>query len=446
VQAAPEPHIAAPASRDTLSESQALAIRTAAAAHSALTAWQRPAVLDTWSGERATATMRLLLATCALAVTGLAQREVEAGGAATLMSLAAYAAYSLVVYALVRRGIQASLPTHWADVAWYTLFILLGGGTASPYFSFYFFAILVASFRGGFQAGMLVTLASAVLFTGVGYVARENAGDASAHRAVLRPVFLLVIGFLMARWGGMELDLRRRLVLLKEVAGLANPRFGEAQTVQSVLQRLRSFYRADATTLVLVDAREGTSTSRRTDRLTPEGSLPDEQPLPAEPAELLTGLAWTDAAIFTGGRVQRIPLDAAGGPGPAGGDAETTAWASRVATLLDCRSFVSLPMRYDSAAMARVYVTSKAAAAFEPRDVEFLAMVFDHVMTVVERLRLVDRLASDAAAIERDLIAHDLHDAIIQPYVGLQIGIGAVLQQVRVNQDVSGSLERSKRS
>jgi signal transduction histidine kinase len=60
----------------------------------------------------------------------------------------------------------------------------------------------------------------------------------------------------------------------------------------------------------------------------------------------------------------------------------------------------------------------------------------------VERLRLVDRLASDAAAIERDLIAHDLHDAIIQPYVGLQIGIGAVLQQVRVNQDVSGSLER----
>ena len=57
-------------------------------------------------------------------------------------------------------------------------------------------------------------------------------------------------------------------------------------------------------------------------------------------------------------------------------------------------------------------------------------------MPAVENIRLVDRLASDAAEQERQKIARDIHDTVIQPYIGLQIGLSAVLQDL-VERDIS---------
>ena len=45
-------------------------------------------------------------------------------------------------------------------------------------------------------------------------------------------------------------------------------------------------------------------------------------------------------------------------------------------------------------------------------------------------LTLVDRLASDAAEAERQRIVHDLHDSVIQPYIGLQMGFAALRQKL----------------
>src|SRR6185436_1791984 len=44
--------------------------------------------------------------------------------------------------------------------------------------------------------------------------------------------------------------------------------------------------------------------------------------------------------------------------------------------------------------------------------------------------RLVDHLASNAAERERDRIARDIHDSVIQPYIGLQLGLEALRQKV----------------
>jgi len=69
----------------------------------------------------------------------------------TYTTLALYTIYSAVVY--VSASIHnRPLPTgiaHWIDVVWYTVLISLSSGTNSLFFQFYFFAILVASFRCG---------------------------------------------------------------------------------------------------------------------------------------------------------------------------------------------------------------------------------------------------------------------------------------------------------
>lgn len=48
---------------------------------------------------------------------------------------------------------------------------------------------------------------------------------------LLCPAYLILLGSMMACWGGSETRLRRRLELLKDVGKLSNPRFGVDRTI-----------------------------------------------------------------------------------------------------------------------------------------------------------------------------------------------------------------------
>jgi len=78
----------------------------------------------------------------------------------------------------------------------------------------------------------------------------------------------------------------------------------------------------------------------------------------------------------------------------------------------------------------RLYLTATRRDVFDDSDVDFLLQVINYFTPVIENIRLVDRLASDAAEVERRRIAHDIHDSVIQPYIGLQIGLTAVCQKL----------------
>jgi signal transduction histidine kinase len=65
---------------------------------------------------------------------------------------------------------------------------------------------------------------------------------------------------------------------------------------------------------------------------------------------------------------------------------------------------------------------------------DFMLQLMDHVTPVMENIRLIDNLASDAAEQERQRIAHDIHDSVIQPYLGLQFGLVALDQKLEAGQ------------
>jgi signal transduction histidine kinase len=69
----------------------------------------------------------------------------------------------------------------------------------------------------------------------------------------------------------------------------------------------------------------------------------------------------------------------------------------------------------------------------------------DQVVPVIENIRLVDRLASGAAEEERRRIARSVHDRVIQPYLGLQIGVKALHQELSRSggQSISASADRA---
>ena len=385
--------------------------------------------------------MRLVLSLSALVVIYIDPSEPDRFVAATYAALALYLLYSAALYFLpaLREASAWEGRVPWVDVGCYLVLVSLSSGTSSIFFFFFFFAILVASFRRGFKAGLSVAVVSAVSFTLVGYVTAQPGFE--WNRFLLRPIYLLVLGYMMAYWGGKEIRFKRQLNLLREVTGLANPRFGVAHTLGSVMRRLRAFYDADGCLLVWSETPADEHyllTSGRGD----DGQPPHVEKIPTPLARLLTSLPENLSVVYNGRRTARYFQEhgyyASAPAQDGGGRAEAAALAAR----LEAESFVSVPARFRGGVVGRLYVTGRRGIFAKP-DVEFLQQIVEQVAPVLDNIRLLERLAANAAEQERQRLARDIHDSVIQPYLGLQYRLAAIRNKLAAGgADVAADVER----
>ncbi len=339
--------------------------------------------------------------------------------------LVLFAAYAAIAYALARRGRPVPFAlAPWIDVGWVTSLVAVSQATSSIFYPLYLFAILNASFSRGFRSGIGVALASAVSFAAVGALTAPSVPELELRSFAIRPLYLLVLGYLTAVWGGHEVRTRARLGLFREVTALSNPRFGIDRTIAHVLEAIRAFYDAESCRLVVAEehasrrwmwaaARDGTAAAKRV-------ALPPELSdlLLAVPAELALlvrpRLGGRDALDFE-------LLDLASGLRSHG----DLGVARTLVTALDAGTLLSVPFRYHATAQGRLYVAHRGSFALDRGDLEFLGHLVDQVTPMLDSVRLVDRLASEAADEERLRIARDIHDSVIQPYLGLRLGLAA---------------------
>jgi signal transduction histidine kinase len=354
-------------------------------------------------------------------------------GDATRLVLMFYIAYSAAFYLLTARRLKKkkTIPTwsHWADISWYSLLLALSGGSQSIFFFGFFFAILVASFEWGFTSGLITTVVASLLFITIGLITREQGSGFDLQRFLVRLLYLYVLGYLMAHWGGLKVTLNRRLKLLKEIASLTTERMAVDALIDSTIERLRAFYNVDIYLLILADS--GTPEYRLHRVKHYESTLPaDTEPIPVEMVRVLLALPAEHAVVSSEGLLGWRRLDytydvttheIVTNPG----DERAT-----LASLLDAESLVTVPLRYHNQMVGRLYLTAQRRRAFGTFDVEFLIQVADYLMPVIDSIRLVDRLAMEAAEEERKRIARDIHDSIIQPYIGLQMGLAGIRQKL----------------
>ena len=393
---------------------------------------------------RLVALMRLILASSALAAVYIDPPEPGRLVRLTYAALALYTLFGALLYLLsVRRPDSAhARRVHWLDVAWYVLFISLSGGTSSIFFLLFFFAALVASFRFGFAEGLRVTLVSASLFTLFGYLTAPGGQGFELNRFLLRPVYLVALGYMIAYWGGRELTFKRRLGFLKEVSRLSNPRFGVDQTVCSIMERVRAFYGADACLLVLPDAGSADYLVRRAVREDAERALRPERVPPECVCPLLSPPA--EQVVVFNRRTKRHPFATRYRTFPAGPDAAglDVNFAGEAAALSDLLggSYVSIPLRTRDLTPGRFYLV-RAGGAFGGSDVDFLRQVAEQVQPVVENIQLLDNLATEAAEQERRRISRDIHDSTIQPYVGLRLALESLRRRTPVGEPLAAELD-----
>jgi len=402
-----------------------------------------------WIDLRKIAVMRAVLALSALLVISIDPSQPNEFGGPLYLALASYSVYSIVIWVLAVRRSRALPVTvlHWLDVAWYLPLIALSNGTNSIFFFFFFFAILVASFGWGFHSGMRVTVVSAVLFTVVGYAAANAQPDFQLNRLLLRPIELLVLGYLIAYWGGVQSRLMARLRLLKEVSVLSNPRFGVERTIQSVLENLRSSYDADSCITILPKFQAshpirlyGSSDEvpyqmYRTDENTTKAATSSTE-ISDDMARVFLTTSPSHAVIYRHGKPRELFVY----------DTKTKDLVSENAgkpaflNAFEGKSCFSVPVYYRAQPVGRLYIVG-GTHRFDYADVDFVLQVMEQVTGVLENVRLVDSLASDAAGEERRKIAQDIHDSVIQPYIGLQLGLAAVKQKLESGEDVRTNVE-----
>jgi len=104
---------------------------------------------------------------------------------------------------------------------------------------------------------------------------------------------------------------------------------------------------------------------------------------------------------------------------------------------------VSVPLSFRNRISGRIYLTVDNPRVFDESDVRFLKQAVDQVLPLVDNISLVNQLASTAAEEERRKIARDIHDSVIQPYVGLQIGLAGLREKLAASGSaLSGDMER----
>src|SRR5262249_12277208 len=114
-----------------------------------------------------------------------------------------------------------------------------------------------------------------------------------------------------------------------------------------------------------------------------------------------------------------------------------------IPTARDSRPFLSVPLSFPNRISGRISLMVNARRAFDESDVRFLKQAVDQVLPLVDNISLVNQLASAAAEEERRKIARDIHDSVIQPYVGLQIGLAGLREKLAASgSELSGDMER----
>jgi signal transduction histidine kinase len=398
---------------------------------------------EQWIDLRLIAGMRVVLGTSALLISMLGSVQPRLWSVSTNMTLVLYCLYGLVIYHLsVRRNpVAAHRIIPWLDLLWYLPLIAFAfsNGSNGVFYYFFFFSIVVASFNWGLTAGLQLTLASAVIYTVIAVLMTVQRNQSiRLNHLLMAPIGLLTFGYIIARWGGYHTELKNRLKLLKDVTVFSNPRYGIDRTIKAILESIREFYDAEACLLVIPGkpGAESYQMYRVTRDTTPSRSAPPD--IGREAAAQFLEPSLDHAVIYHRNRSSQTRLF----------DVKTRTFSEtdstktdKLAGMLDAQRYLSMPVYYRHQPVGRMYIINGPTGIDAP-DMEFLLQLMDHVTPVMENIRLIDNLASDAAEQERRRIAHDIHDSVIQPYLGLQFGLAALDQKLEAgNTAIRGDIQ-----
>jgi len=400
---------------------------------------------------RMIAAIRCILAISGLVIVYVDPTQPAIFSALTYTSLLIYGLWSCVLAIMAFRRDPSSPPprdTHWGDLLICAYLVTLTQGTHSLFFTFFLFAILSASFSRGIQEGLLVTGASVILFI-MASLWFEPGAKFGFDQSLVRPIYLLTLGYMISYWGGHEITQRRRMKILQEVSNQLNQRLGYDHAIRVNLERILNFYDAKACILVLKRPtnppiyRSYYISHYQPDLSTPDNSidtqtvrqdLTNPNSIDDKSSPILLHLPETLSTRFevTPAWWKKFVLSTPQPPS----DSPLGEELRLLAKLLDTECFLTVPYNQHDGSIGRIFLIPKKYK-FTQSDVEFIGQLLKSVSHVVENIQLMDELVSSSAKHERFKISLDIHDTTIQPYIGLKLGLDALNRQAGMDNPLS---------
>jgi signal transduction histidine kinase len=374
--------------------------------------------------ERVIGVSRLVLSVFALFIVVLDPRQPMYSSIALYALLIAYIVYSAVLLVIIGgggpRARSTSKPILVADIAWYTLIVGLGEGGTSPFFLLYLFAVCTAAIRWGVRTTIRVSLWSAALYlVGVLVVRRAVLGpDFSLHTAHLfRPVYLVLLGYLVGLIGEQELSAKRRILELVAMQREVGKSRSQLFTMARLFRRIVRFFEAD---YVLLQIRppygseiDWEGVRKPAQRLV----LRTTVPMPWSP-EFASSLSYrVSHALGNWGR--RVELFA---PESYRSSSLTDGREPGFLARSRLKSLLSVPVSSPGGFVGRLLL-GRSRSNFSRGDVAFCQSLVAQATVILDNVILQAKAEELAVAEERARIARDIHDGFVQALASIDVGI-----------------------
>jgi signal transduction histidine kinase len=383
---------------------------------------------DDWDGKLSL--LRLILSISLMVIwVALNDGSPSGVGSLSLAVLILNTAYSTGVLIRSKRARFVTSYAHWIDLGFYSALMFLDYPNHHLFLLGILFATLVAVSRGGLRSGLRFTATSVGLVVAITAASQLRTAKLDLPDVTVLIFFPTVFGLMISYWGDSSNKLERRLLFLKHITHIANPRFGVDQTLDMILQKLQTFYEAESCLLVMTDANSGKDFLHRVNHVP---SPARAQNIPKGLAEVFLSLPYDHACIWRDEHRKSKDLISGAVIYDVSGQvvsSEGICLNRQLITTLEAESFITVPIICYAKSLGRLYIVNPRVHVSR-QDIDFLNQVLENVMRIMENIRLVDRLATEAADHERQKIARDIHDSIVQPYIGIHMGLSAVKRKL----------------
>ncbi len=388
--------------------------------------------------EQALAIFRLVTALAFLGILPLITPLAGDHQQAIRAVLFGYALFSLVI--LARVFIASALPplfllsVHASDVLWPSLICLFTGCAHSPFFLLYIFALLAGPYRRKALETLAITLASVLIVLCESLVATLPAfawlqldGEPPHFgRFAVKAAILLVSGGFLAYttwWTQREQQAYATRAVLQRIHAHA----GIQTNLREVLPAILDIFEAKKVVLVLRN-----SSTWRVFEWGAQGDhlgFPVYRDVPASEEDRyfwpMPATSWSLACSRSGSKYDFVGIDRAGFRTRI----NSAALHGEVLWHQPFRSLLTTTLQFGSEWTGRIFLIDAACAAGRESCLRLLHQLADDVGPAVYNFYLWQHTSVRVRATERQRIARDLHDGVVQSLIATEMQLELVRRQ-----------------
>jgi signal transduction histidine kinase len=386
--------------------------------------------------ERVLASARVFLASSSLLAIFLDPTEPTRYANVAYGLLIAYVAYSVVVWAVLRRSeavAQAYLWIHVIDLLFPAVFTLFTEGPNSAFFLFFVFGLTAAAFRWGFVETFATALAIVTVMTieaallSFGHpLGTWLEGDYEVNRFIIRATYLMLLGLLLGYLGEQEKQLRAEDVFAARAIGKARVDVGLRGSMQAVLGESMRLFLAPRALAMIQQCGSG-RVFLWASRALPDGSntIADWEVGSEERQQYLAPIpACTAYAQRRGAQWRSWAIDAEGKRARTDPAWSPAYWPQ----LGDATSVLSVGLCIGREWNGWLLLFG-AEMGDKLQELRFAQKLFRQISPAIYNVYLLRRLRSRAGAVERARVARELHDGAIQALIAVEMEVDVLRRE-----------------